>query len=435
MKQEVKIGVFMVIVLLILAIFIIVVGDLSFLFKKGGYPLFVSFDSVAGLEKQAIVRLAGVKIGYVRDINLKESQAEVELCIIKQIEVPRGSKASLAALGLLGEKYVEILPGQESKFFQPGDSMEGIPPVSFDQIGTLLLSIGDEIKEIGKSVRGMLGEEEEEGSLKETLQNLSAFTADLKEFLGANKEEFRQSLQKSSQAIETFEERVDKSSQNLDELIYSLKDLVEENRESFKVNLEGIKELIDKTERSLKLLNESLEKMNKGEGTLGKLINEPELYQRAEGAVENLEKVLDPLSALKVSAGLRTDYYSESDLVKSQISLCVWPTVNYFLLTQVVHNPWIDKFTYSAQGGLRWGALAPRAGIMESEVGAGVDYFVLQDRLSFSIESFDFNRRPRPHFRFWTRYAAAKYLNIIFGIDDFTLTPAREVFFGLELGF
>ena len=139
MRRELKIGIFLAVAISVLAAFIFVVGDLSVLFKKPGYLLYVSYDSAAGLEKRALVRMAGVKIGYVKDIRLKQSKAEVLLSIDSGINVPRGSKATLASLGLLGEKHIEIMPSEEAKFCLPGETIEGIPPVSFDQMGTLCL--------------------------------------------------------------------------------------------------------------------------------------------------------------------------------------------------------------------------------------------------------------------------------------------------------
>ena len=131
--------------------------------------------------------------------------------------------------------------------------------------------------------------------------------------------------------------------------------------------------------------------------------------------------------------GLRTEYYGESNLLKSYLSFSLWPTKEEYLLAQIIHDPWLDKFTYSFQGGVRWGTFSPRAGIMESKFGFGVDYFAYRDRLKFSIESFDFNRRPRPRFKLWTRYTASKYFYLLLGIDDFTLASRREFFFGLGL--
>jgi phospholipid/cholesterol/gamma-HCH transport system substrate-binding protein len=434
MKRELKIGIFLAVAIFILAVFIFVVGDLSVLFKKPGYLLYVSYDSAAGLEKRALVRMAGVKVGYVKDIRLKGSKAEVQLSIDSGVNVPQGSKATLASLGLLGEKHIEIIPSEESSFCLPGATIEGIPPVSFDQMGTLLLSIGDEFKEMTRALKDMLGGEESRANFQNSLQNLSTLSSDLKDFFAANRGEIEQGLRRPSLAIQKFEKGVDEVTRDLKELTSLVKDVVEENRPSVKINLERIKELLNKIEESLALLNESLEKINKGEGTLGKLISQQELYKRAESALDDFEKVVNPVSRLEVYGELSAEYYGKSNLLKSYFTLDLWPDKRKHFFAQVIHDPWQDKFVYSAQGGIRLGAFSPRAGIMESKLGAGIDYLMAGDRLRLSLEAFDFQRQPRPQFRLRARYSPLSHLYIIAGIDDFTLVPEREIFFGLALG-
>jgi hypothetical protein len=63
-----------------------------------------------------------------------------------------------------------------------------------------------------------------------------------------------------------------------------------------------------------------------------------------------------------------------------------------------------------------------------------VDYYVLNDRVRLSLESFNFNRHPRPQFRFLTKYTLHKNVYFVLGLDDFTLAAKREFFFGLGLG-
>jgi len=92
MKRELKIGLFLAGVFLILGLIIFIVGDMSRWFRRGGYELDTSFSSAAGLEKQAAVRLAGVKIGYVGDIRLVNRRAEVVMSIFPQYKVPGGPR-------------------------------------------------------------------------------------------------------------------------------------------------------------------------------------------------------------------------------------------------------------------------------------------------------------------------------------------------------
>jgi len=299
-------------------------------------------------------------------------------------------------------------------------------------MGTLLASIGSQIQQTAESLNQIVGGDS--GShFKETLQNLSSLSADLKELVGNSKDDLDRSLQTTSRAIETFDQKVGEVSKNLEELISLVRETVGENRENIKINLEGIKELIEKIEESLTLLNESLEKINKGEGSLGKMINEPQLFEEARDTMDEAQRILHPLSKLRLGLGLRTDYLGESELLRSILTFQLWPMEDKYLLGQIIHDPGLDKFTYSAQGGVRWGPFSPRAGIMESKFGAAVDYYVFQDRFMISFESYDFNRRPRPRMRLWTRYEVSRYLYLLLGIEDFTLAPQREVFFGFGL--
>ena len=80
------------------------------------------------------------------------------------------------------------------------------------------------------------------------------------------------------------------------------------------------------------------------------------------------------------------------------------------------------------------GNFSPRAGIIQSKFGAGLDYYFLNDRIKFSLESFDFNRQPNPHFRLYLDISASKYIYLHFGLDDFSLSDKRKFFFGLGLG-
>lgn len=433
MRREVKIGFFLGGTIFIVAVLLFIIGDLSTLFKKPGYLLSVSFDSASGLETRAAVRMAGVKIGYVKDIRLAGRKAQVVMSIFPRYQVPKGSKASLASLGLIGERYIEILPSEEAAFLQPNETMPVMPSVNLDQVGSVLLSVADDIKAVGQSVRELTGGESR-ASLQKILQNLDSFTRELDEFIGQNKGELETGIRSASQAAKGFDQRIKDVSRNIDETVGLLKDMAAENRETLKYNLEKIKELLSKIEESVRMLSESLEKINKGGGTLGKLIQDPKLYEEAESTLETVKRTVEPVSRLRATGNLRADYLGESQKWKSYLTLGFSMASRYFVLGQIVEDPFLKKFTYSAQGGVRWGALAPRGGVIESSFGAGVDVLTLGDRLVFSLEGFDFQREAGPHFRLAAFYSLLKYFHLLAGLDDFGQPDRREFYFGLSLG-
>jgi phospholipid/cholesterol/gamma-HCH transport system substrate-binding protein len=434
MKREIKVGFFFAIALFILATIIFVVGDFSVLFRGVGYPLYADFETAAGLEKKTVIKMAGVKVGFVRDIRLKGVRAEVMLDIAKGIEIYKDSTAMMASLGLLGEKYIEIIPGKGPEVCLPGDSIQSFTPVSFDQLGGLLMTVGEDISEVGKALKEMIGGEEPKMNVQEILKNLSLLTKDLKELTQENKGSLSQGIQSSTNAIQNFDRRVEDVANNLDELILLMKDMVEENKGNIGDSTEKLKLLIEEAEAALQQLNEALGKVNSGEGTLGRLIQDPELYDRAEKTLGEVEKATQRASSVRAQTGLRLDYYEKSDLFKGNLSFALWPTSDTYLLGQIVHDPWEERFTYSLLGGIRFGAFSPRAGILESELGIGFDWYALRDRLRISLETYDFNRNPRPRFRFSTSFYATKFFYFLFGLDDFSVSDNRELFFGLGMG-
>lgn len=433
MTREAKIGVFLAGAIVIVATLIFIVGDLSTWFKRPGYSLYAYFPSVTGLENRAAVRLAGVKIGTVREIKLADRKAQLALNIFPQFRVPQGSTATMASLGLIGEKYIEITPSEETTYHKPGDTIEAAAAVSFDQLGTLLLSIGEEISGVSQSLRRITGEESQK-NLQEILQNLNSFSSELDGFLKENRDGLQTGIRGASRAARELEQTVGEVSESLNETIRLIKDIAQENRDGIKSNLNKIDELLLDIEESVRLLRNTLEKVDRGEGTVGRLVQDPELYDEAREALDGVRRTVAPLGRMRATGHFRGDYLNESRKVRGALSAAFYLTPRSFLLGEVIDDPRKGRFVYSAQAGLRFGSLAPRAGIIESEFGAGVDLLALEDRLMFSLEGFDFQRDEGPRFRLATQFALLRYLHLVLGIDDLSSDARREVFFGLGLG-
>lgn len=434
MKRDLKIGIFLVGALSILAVFIFIVGDLGELFKPKGYPLYLYFDSAAGLERHTLVRLAGVRIGYVKKIGLKGTRAEVTLSIDPAVQLHEGSRGTLAALGLLGEKYIEILPGDSSVLLDPGDSLPVVSPISLDRIGGELLEVGDELKESGRLLREMLGSDATRGNWKSLLANFSALSADLREISAAGKRDLPSGFQKASQAAARFETRIDEIAASLEELISLLRDIAGENRDSIRTGISRVDALTERAEEALRRLDDNLIRLDSGQGTLGRLIHSPDLYQNAETTLGDIRRAVDPLSALRIDVGLRFEYLTSPEKSRGALSLTLRPRSGRFVLGEILRDPNEDRFVYSLQGGIRSGAFAPRAGILQSRFGFGLDGYFWNDRLKISFEGFDFNRAPRPRLRILSRLQAYGPLHLLFGLDDLAWEKGREFFLGLGWG-
>ncbi len=278
LSREAKIGLFLGVTLLILAVFIFVVGDMSRLFRRPGYPLLTSFDSALGLETNTVVRMAGVKIGYVKNIRLVKHRALITMSIFPSVEVPRGSKAALASIGLLGEKYIEIFPGTEPGVCQPGEELPSLPSISFDQLGLLLVSIGEEIKQMSSSLRSLLGEKERE-KLSVTLDNLESISQELRHLLEESGTDMKAGIANFSEGAAEIKNETKAISSQIREVASSVNHFLQTSREDLKESLERLQALSDQLNDTLASIERILGRLEKGEGTAGRLLNDPGLYE------------------------------------------------------------------------------------------------------------------------------------------------------------
>ena len=91
-----------------------------------GYQLAASFRSLEGVTVGTDVRLAGVKIGTVTDVELNPEtyRADTMFSVSEGIEIPDDSAVVVSSEGLLGGNFVEIMPGGSMFYFDPGDEVE-----------------------------------------------------------------------------------------------------------------------------------------------------------------------------------------------------------------------------------------------------------------------------------------------------------------------
>ena len=107
------VGIFAILGIVALAILSLSLGKIS-LFPPPGYTLYARFDNISGLKVGDQVQLAGVQIGKVVDIGIKENQALVVMRIDEGVKIDDQAIAAIKTSGIIGDKYVSIQLG-------PGD--------------------------------------------------------------------------------------------------------------------------------------------------------------------------------------------------------------------------------------------------------------------------------------------------------------------------
>ncbi len=119
---ELAVGIFVVLGIIAMAYLSISLGDVE-VFGSRGYPVYAEFDSTSGLKSGADVEIAGVVVGRVDSITLKDYASRVRLNIYPDVKIPEDSIASIRTRGIIGEKFIKINPGGSDKYIEPGGSI------------------------------------------------------------------------------------------------------------------------------------------------------------------------------------------------------------------------------------------------------------------------------------------------------------------------
>jgi phospholipid/cholesterol/gamma-HCH transport system substrate-binding protein len=133
-STEVVVGFFLLLGLLALGYLAVKLGKMEVV-GSSGYTVHATFPNVAGLRVGSPVEIAGVDVGWVERIHLKNYQAVVDFRIKDEVELPEDSIASIRTKGLIGEQFVRISPGGSEKNLPPGGEIkETEPPVDIMEL-------------------------------------------------------------------------------------------------------------------------------------------------------------------------------------------------------------------------------------------------------------------------------------------------------------
>ena len=114
------------VVLAVAALFLVFAWNTADLRPVEGYVLKASFASVGGLAPGSDVRIGGVKVGSVtgQRIDPESYRAEIDFTVRNGLELPADTEASVTSDGLLGGKYLRLVPGASEQRLTPGSSLE-----------------------------------------------------------------------------------------------------------------------------------------------------------------------------------------------------------------------------------------------------------------------------------------------------------------------
>jgi phospholipid/cholesterol/gamma-HCH transport system substrate-binding protein len=480
LSTELKVGFFAVFVMFILTFMTFKVGGLDWL-KKEGFIVYVYFRDIAGLDEKTKVKIAGVDAGIIEKIELKEGVAKLTVRIRKDAVLYSDAVASIKATGLLGDKYLEIKIGDRQPQLKNGDAIRNvIELIDIDDMLRKLSKVSENISTLAVSLNEAFGTDESKNALKETFVNLGDITANLNSTIVANDRKMRNVLDNIKNLTASLSEVVNKNKEPLNATIANIQDFsgkLKSDGPDLIANLNkatrDLKEIIEENKSAVKStvqsFNNIAQQVDKGEGTLGKLVKDDKLYNSINNAAEGLDRTLGAIDRFKTFITFQADYLTEPKDLKGYFYVTLQPKPDKYYILGVVADPLghvstkktetttstgtikikkevIEKdIEFTAQIARRFSDTelfkdtALRIGITESTFGAGADYFFNKDKAKASVDIWDLSNdeegSKNPHVKVGVDYFLFKNVFVTAGADNVLNKKWRGGYAGVGVRF
>ncbi len=433
LKSETIVGVF---ILAAVALFVYIsfqIGSIRLdLARYAHYT--VRFKDVAGLVQRGDIKIAGVKVGWIESLRLQPEDMKVclSLNIMKEYPLYNDAQALVRQEGLLGAKFLEIIPGtKEAGRIKDGGTLayQSRQFIGMDDLFYAFQKIVDHVETVSTSFKNM--SEEAQALLRSIHKRLEPIDALL-----------QQLMQSTQTSTHTFQETADAVSQvasNVGELLHQMKVPVRQ-------------------------VGDLAQKLTAGEGSLGKLLTDANLYEDIQSTAQYAKCCIEKVRGI----GFGIDSHLEvlprcKTNVKWYCDGRFYPCSSFFGQLGFVysHEGFAKKFIEcddrkfiagmkERRDGFRlnlelgchflnrW---TLRAGIIEGTAGIACDYYDPWGWVS-TFEAFDFRGHNRfdlcdrrPHLKWLNRIYFTPEFYLVAGADDFISRSYKSAIIGCGVTF
>ena len=287
MNNEVKVG-----ITVLLAIIVAVVG---FRFMRD-VPIFrqsmvisAEFERADGISSGSLIYIRGVRVGSVREVDLNaQGRINISMRIDTEVPIPKNSVANLTSLGIVEGKAIVIELGDSPEIVELGDVIEGV------YVEGMMETLGQQGEEIGDNVSSAVSEldsflkqlnmtlnDEARENIDQTIEGTLRSVTTLSEMLESRQQDIETAISAGSSMIQQLDTLATDARPRADSLLTAVEN-----------NLRELERVQVQLESATDNLNLILEKINNGEGTIGRLVNDPSMYDNLDTLSAELSELI-----------------------------------------------------------------------------------------------------------------------------------------------
>jgi len=310
-RKELKVGVVFVLATAILIWGLMYLKGLELL--KPSRTFYAVYDQVNGLVAANPISIKGMKVGQVKKLYFDAKNPKniiVELYILGDYPIAKNSSARIFSSSLLGSPEVEIIPGNSTVMAKNGDTLSSVIEATLGQevnkqllpLKTKAENLISSIDTVATIVQEVLNKNTRDNLIqaiehvKQTLASIASTTHNLDTLMIAQ----RHNLGRIIVNFESISDNLQKNNGKITNILNNLSNISDSLAKA------RIPQTIAQANKAITDLDLTLQKINKGEGSVGQLLNNDQLYKEVEKAARDLNLLLEDIKAnpskyLKVS--------------------------------------------------------------------------------------------------------------------------------------
>ena len=367
----------MMTMVMLIAIAILLIWKSGIALRATGYPLVGEFQNIGGLLPGAEVRYRGYKVGKVLKINPQPQVIKVDFIVKNDIKIPKGSMLKVIFDGLIGERYIAVVPKvEEPEMVKAGDTLTGYATsglADFVDVGTQSL---EESRQILEAIRSVVASNEVKDSMKNTVLEVG-------NLIHAVNEMVSQLKQISGNG----------------ELQQSITDIMS-NLSTMTMNLKSMSESLNHTVSNpdtLENINKTISNVEAVSQELKSLVQDPAIQNALRSSIEGSTHLIEGSgNFMKTVSSIETSY--SADIMhdfKNQVSGYSLNT-DIRLGTKFIRMGLSDSYNSTQAFNLQIGtkitpSLANRVGFFYTYPGFALDWNIT-DALMLTTDVYDLNQ-------------------------------------------
>lgn len=283
-RTEIKVGVTVLVALAVLLWGVTWLKEFSIQRKVRVWM--VRFPQTGGLGASDEVQVNGIRKGAVESMKLVGDYVLVNLALASDVVLTRDSHVSIRNVGLMGEKVIAVDLRQSGQPYATRDTIEGIYEKGIPEVMAAMGDAVGTVEALTRQLQTVADAMNKNGDFAGVMKNVRTTSEELKLAVAENRKALRSTLEnfqaasKTAKALTTDREA---------ELRKSL--------ESFASAAEKMDRLATRVDSLRATIQSVTTKVDKGQGTLGKLVNDDKVYEEARGAVTELKALIADIKA------------------------------------------------------------------------------------------------------------------------------------------